>query len=283
MEARVAVVTGGNRGIGFAIAEQLLAEGFEVVLVCRDPARGAEASAALESHGRVRLIVGNLGTLDGGRATAAALAAEPGRIDVLVHNAGIWPSRRVLDADGLEAAFVTNHLAPFVLNHVLAPRLAPGARVVQVSAGIAVTGRVDVQRIATGADFHPIRTYANTKLANLLLIPRFAEVLGARGVTVNAVHPGVIRTGLGDRGGPLGLLLRLVKRRWDTPANGARPVVRLATDPALSTGTGRYFVLTEEQPWPEAAGDPTVAAAVWEQAVRLTGVGSFQDGQAAAR
>ncbi|OUC95860.1 SDR family NAD(P)-dependent oxidoreductase [Streptosporangium minutum] len=272
---RTAVVTGGNRGIGYAVAARLLQDGCEVVLVARDRERGEAARASLAGSGgtRVRLVVGDLSSVRKVRATARALGETCPRIDVLVHNAGLWPSRRVLGEDGLEQAFVTNHLAPFLLNHELEPLLvASGARVVQVSAGLYVNGRADPERTPTGLDFHPMRTYADTKLCNLLLVPRSAERWKNAGVTINAVHPGVIRTGLGDRGGPLGYLLKAAKLLWKSPDAGARPVVRLALAEETAGQTGRYFHIDAEQPLAPVAADAALAERLWTQALELTGL-----------
>ncbi|WP_433258871.1 SDR family NAD(P)-dependent oxidoreductase [Streptosporangium sp. CA-135522] len=273
--ARTAVVTGGNRGIGYAIAARLLQDGCEVVLVARDRERGEAARASLAESGgtRVRLVVGDLSSVRKARAAAEALGESCPRIDVLVHNAGLWPSRRMPSEGGLEQAFVTNHLAPFLLNHELEPLLvASRARVVQVSAGLYVKGRADPERTPTGLDFHPMRTYADTKLCNLLLVPRFAERWKDAGVTINAVHPGVIRTGLGDRGGPLGYLLKAVKLLWKSPDVGAGPVVRLALAEQVARRTGRYFHIEVEQPLAPVAADAALAERLWTQALELTGL-----------
>src|SRR5262249_8305093 len=150
--------------------------------------------------------------------------------------------------DEIERAFAVNHLAPFLLNHLLARGLGKGGRIVQVSAGLYIKGKVDLERTPRGDDFHAIRTYASTKLCNLLLLERFASLFGPSGITINALHPGVIRTGLGDRSGLLGLLLRGVKHLWKTPEEGARPVVRLALDPSLVGVSGKFFDLDREVP-----------------------------------
>jgi NAD(P)-dependent dehydrogenase (short-subunit alcohol dehydrogenase family) len=97
-------------------------------------------------------------------------------------------------------------------------------------------------------------------------VPLFARHWQDAGVTIDAVHPGVIRTGLGDPGGALGVVLRLVKRRWATPETGAAPVVRLAEE----TGTGRYFTVDTEEPLPS---EPALASQLWDQARELTGAG----------
>lgn len=270
-----AVVTGGNRGIGHAVAAQITQLGHRVVLVARDGDRGRAALAGLhELDGpRAELVVGDLADVAGVRDTAQALTEKCPEIDVLVHNAGVWPSRRQLNDDGVEQAFCTNHLAPFLLNHLLEPTLlASGTRVVQVSAGLYVKGRADPERTPTGADFHPMRTYADTKLCNLLLLPLWARRWQDSGVTIDALHPGVIRTGLGARSGALGLLLKLVKLTWKSPDTGAGPVVRLALSDADSRRSGRYYVIDDETPLEPVADDPVLAERLWQQALELTGL-----------
>ena len=264
-----AVVTGGSRGIGQAVATRLAEHGYRVVIVARDPVRGEAARAALP--GEAVLVPADLAETASVRAAAGALLDACPRIDALIHNAGVWPARRELTSGGVERAFAVNHLAPFLLNHLLEERLRDsGTRVVQVSAGLYVKGRADPERTAEGLDFHAIRTYADTKLCNLMMVPLFARRWQDAGVMIDAVHPGVIRTGLGDRGGLLGLLLKAAKRMWDTPENGAAPVVRLAQDG--SGGTGRYFEIGEETPLAPNASDADLAQALWAQAAALTGV-----------
>lgn len=217
--------------------------------------------------------MGDLDCARSSRAAAQALLEACPEIDVLIHNAAIWPSRRELNEDGLERAFAVNHLAPFLLNHLLARALIEArARVVQVSAGLYIKGRPDPERTPSGEDFHPLGTYPTTKLCNLLLVPLFAERWKDQGVTINALHPGVIRTGLGDRDGALGYVLRAVKRLWKSPEQGARPVVRLALDPALEGVTGRYFHLEEESPLAPVARDRAMAERLWTQALELAGL-----------
>lgn len=257
------VVTGGNRGIGYAVCERLAADGHKVLLVARDPDQGKQAAARIA--GDVEYVTGDLTTTASVRLLAGELQARCPRVDVLVHNAGIWPGRRVLNGDGLEESFAVNHLAPFLLNHLLEDRLG---RVVQVTAGLYVKGRAEPGRTAVGAGFSAMRTYADTKLCNLLTVPLFAERWRASGVTIDAVHPGVIRTGLGDRRGPLGWLLKAAKRTWAAPEEGARHVVSLTA----ATGTGRYFDQADHVPLQGPALDADRARLIWEEAESLTGL-----------
>lgn len=268
---KTAVVTGGTRGIGRAVAAELARRGFAVVLSGRDAAAGAEVVRTL--GGRARFVEGDLSSVAGARAFGASLVESVPRIDLFVHNAGLWPSQRELGPEGLERAFVVNHVAPFLLNHVLEPRfLESRTRIVTVAAGLHVKGKLTLGRTETGEDFHAIRTYATTKLANLVVLPLFARRWEGRGPTIAAVHPGVIRTDLGARGGLLGLVLRLVKRSWKSPEEGARPVVRLALDPEPAATNGAYFdedTRTETAP---AARDAALADALWARTCELVGI-----------
>ncbi|MEU8799368.1 SDR family NAD(P)-dependent oxidoreductase [Spirillospora sp. NPDC048819] len=251
------VVTGGNRGVGRAVAAEAARRGHRVTIMARRPDEGRAAAREIGAE----LLVGDLSTLRTARAAAGEIAAAVPAIDALVHNAAVWPSRRDLNEDGFEQAFFTNHLAPFLLNQLLERQLR---RVVQVSAGLYVMGKVDPDRTPAGADFSATKTYANTKLANLLMVPLFAERWKDAGVTIDAVHPGVLRTGLGERGGVQGLLLRTVKRTLKSAEAGAEPVANLLT----AEGTGRYFHGRREQRLKPVARDTALARRLWDDAVK---------------
>lgn len=277
--ARNIVITGANRGIGHAVVRAFAAHpdaaSLRIVMVCRDPVSGARArdQIAQTTAAELVLVGGSLDEVHAIRETAGKIDQACPRIEVLIHNAGIWPAQLRQNADGLEQAFVVNHLAPFLLNRLLEPKLAAShARIVQISAGIYVKGKVDLARTPTGSDFSALTTYANTKLCNLLLLARFAERLQPLGVTINAIHPGVIRTGLGDRGGIIGVLLKLAKRFWKSPEEAAPAILRLALDPTLATTTGRYFDVETEQALLPHATDPQIAEALWHQAETLSGL-----------
>ena len=266
---------GASRGIGKAVAEEVGRAGWRVVLVARARGETEEVAAGIRARGgSADVIEGDLGCNRTTRALAQTLLNEHPRIDLLVHVAGIWPAQSELNEDGLERAFAVNHVAPFLLNHLLEERLfASRGRVVQVSAGLYIKGRLDLAKTPKGDDFHALRTYPTTKLANVMLVPRFAERWGDR-ASIVAVHPGVIRTALGDRGGLLGALLRLVKRTWKSPEEGARPVVRLA-DASVRSGT--YFHEGEEQALLPIATDPALVEALWNATATFAGIRDAED------
>ncbi|HTU56790.1 MAG TPA: SDR family NAD(P)-dependent oxidoreductase, partial [Polyangiales bacterium] len=121
--ARTIVITGANRGIGRALVHALAArpEPLRIVMVCRDPVSGAltRDEIARGSSAEIALVTGSLDNIRAIHAAAEQIEQACPRIDALIHNAGVWPAQRKLNSDGLEQAFVVNHLAPFVLNRRL--------------------------------------------------------------------------------------------------------------------------------------------------------------------
>jgi NAD(P)-dependent dehydrogenase (short-subunit alcohol dehydrogenase family) len=255
------VITGASRGIGRALALELAARGKRLVLTARDGERLAAVVAAIAAQGgRALAVPGDLASVRGARELAARLGEVVAPGATLVHNAGLWPARRVLNEDGLETAFVVNHLAGVALvgDLLAAERLA---RVMVVSAGLIVLGRFDAERTPTGADFSRLRTYATTKLCFALA----ARDLAAAHSEVDFVvlHPGVVRTDLGTRPGLLGALLGLAKRVLESPESCARRLARLlARDRWSPPGDPRWLVAEQERPWPEVAIDARTRDAV---------------------
>jgi NAD(P)-dependent dehydrogenase (short-subunit alcohol dehydrogenase family) len=171
----------------------------------------------------------------------------------LVHNAGIWPARRVLTSDGLETAFAVNCVGPLLMQQVLLDRQILD-RVMVISAGLLVKGRYSAERTPTGLDFSSWRTYCTTKLAFSIAERDIATQHPA--VDFVVLHPGVVRTDLGARRGLLGLLLRWMKRTWESPeVCGSRLRDLLERDRWSPPGDARWVVEDKEQPWPGATED----------------------------
>jgi NAD(P)-dependent dehydrogenase (short-subunit alcohol dehydrogenase family) len=277
MENKVCVVTGGNKGIGYEIVKALVQQRNQVALVSRSRERGEKALAQLQSEvpeESVTLVTGDLGTIADTRQFAKTLLERFPRIDVLVNNAGVWPTKKAINADGLEESFMVNFLAPLMLSHLLKDRLAASApaRIVHVNAGLYVRGRVDLQRTPYGADFSRMRTYADSKLCGVLTLAREAAMFAAHGVTVNMVHPGVVNTDLGQMGGVLGWVLKQVKRSWKTPQEGAAAPVWLASSADVAGKTGLYFNEYEVMALDNAAKDEQLAADLWRFAEGVAGI-----------
>ncbi|MCB8944481.1 MAG: SDR family NAD(P)-dependent oxidoreductase [Ardenticatenaceae bacterium] len=277
MKNKVCVITGGNRGIGYEIAKALALQEADVVMVSRNREQGQAALAQLQAEvkqGKATLIVGDLSTIASTRQLADVLLGTLARIDVLINNAGVWPLKKVVNDDGLEVGFMVNFLAPFMLSHLLQERLAVSApaRIVHMNAGLYVRGKVDLDKTPYGADFSRIRTYADSKLCGVLTLAQEAAKFAPHGVTVNMIHPGVVNTDLGQMGGVMGWLLKQIKHRWLTPAQGAVAPVWLATSADVADRTGLYFNEKEILPIDDVAKDEQLARRLWRFAEQVAGI-----------
>lgn len=261
------VVTGATNGIGREIALDLAHRGARLVLVCRDQAGADQVRAEIRSLtvSDVEVVVADLTTVEGIHSAADRVLEWCDRIDVLVHGAGIWPADRRQTRDVFELAFAVNHLAPFLMNLRLTERLISSrARVVQVSSALAFRGSLDPDRTPIGDDFHPVWTYANTKLWNLAATLELARRLARSRVTVNAVHPGPTFSRLSHRG-MRGAALRLVKRLWRAPEEGSHAPVHLAVSPDVAGRTGTFFDRLRPAILPRFVADPALGRVVWDQ------------------
>ncbi|MBL8938976.1 MAG: SDR family oxidoreductase, partial [Archangium sp.] len=199
---KVAIVTGANSGIGFEIARGLLAKGATVVLGCRDLKKGhaaREQLVSLTGNDTAEVMQVDLANLARLRNFVPKFLARFERLDWLVHNAGVWPRTRRKTEDGFELTLGVNHLGPFFLTDALLPllvRSAP-ARVVVLTSSMHREGTFDFEDPQFKVRQHHGGTaYAQSKLANVLFTFALARRLEGQGVTANAVHPGVVATGL---------------------------------------------------------------------------------------
>ncbi len=272
MEGKVCLVTGATSGIGHEAALELARRGAAVVLTARDAARGEAARGAIarETGSRAELLACDLADLASVRAAAAEFKSRHERLHVLLNNAGVWRRARRITKDGLEETFQANHLGPFLLTTLLLDALKSSApaRIVNVSSELHYRGRLDWDDLQMERDFDGTRAYSNSKLANVLFTRALAARLAGTGVTVNAVHPGVIATGL-SREMPrfIRALLPLV---LSTPAKGAQPLVRLCCDADVEGVTGRYFDKLKEKPASSLAVDDAAAERLWTVSVELS-------------
>lgn len=271
------VVTGGTKGIGKEICCQLIEMGNAVLLIGRDEKSGYEVKKEIENRfpgSSIEYLKGDLGSLKSTREVIKGIKQHFSGIDLLINNAGIWPTKLSINEDGFEMGFMVNHLAPLMLSYGLLEELRRNSpsRIVNVNAGLYVKGKLKIDETPYGKDFHKLKTYANTKLCNTMATVELAEKLAKDGITVNALHPGVINTGLGDFGGIMGLMLRFVKRFWATPEKGAKSPVWVGTAPELAEVSGKYFNEMEEMELAENAKDKQLRKELWDMSLEFIGI-----------
>lgn len=233
-ERRVALVTGASGTIGRAIVEGLLTGGLDVVLAVRDPDKGARVAEALGAGRVERVDVASRASID------ALRERWSGPLHVLVNCAAQCPRRRLESDEGIELQWATNVLGYHRMIRAFEDVLADSApaRVVDVAsywAGGLDLDDVELERRTYDNDL----AYRQSKQADRMLSAAHAERLEARGVTVNACHPGDVPSRLASDLGFGG---------HETAAQAADTPVWLATDPSLEGVTGRYFAHRREEP-----------------------------------
>lgn len=278
MRGTTVIVTGANSGVGLVTARELARMGAEVVLVCRDRARGEAAIADVASAATgpaPELALADFAALEDVRRFAGDFRRSGRRLDVLVNNAGLMLTERRSTADGFEVTFGVNHLAPFLLTNLLLDTLRDSApsRIVNVSSRAHARATLDFDDLNAERDFDGWRAYCRSKLCNVLFTVELARRLEGTGVTANALHPGVVATGFGREAGSFwGPLLRVGRFVMTTPERGARTQVHLASSPAVAGVTGRYFIACRPARTSRAAADPIAARRLWEESARMVGL-----------
>lgn len=268
------LVTGATDGIGLQTALELAERGAQVILHGRSAARLDAALATVRARvpgAALASVRADFASLDAIRAMAAELpevarAARLGPLDVLVNNAGIYANEPVLTADGFESTFGVNHLAPFLLTHLLVASGADLRRIVSVSSVAHLRGKLDPDTWRDLARFDPYRTYAQSKLANVLMTVALARRLPH--VAVSALHPGVVSTKL--------LVDGFGMQGPDSLGDGAATSVFLASDPAAAPGALAgpvpYYVRQRPSAASPLARDPAVVEGFYQESARLVGV-----------
>lgn len=290
-EGRTFLVTGGNAGIGYFVAEQLAATGAVVVLGSRNAAKADAAMASIRSRvsgAHVRHLQLDLAALSSLKTAVDGLNLD--QLDAVVCNAGVAldaPPRRETE-DGYELMFGTNHLGHFTLTQQLAPLLsaAPAGRIVTVGSFAARSERLDLDDLQSTQVYRPKRTYGRSKLAQMCFGFELDRRLRAVGSTVLSVvaHPGGALDSLTPSRPPVRVSIPAERLRA-LPAGllvqgkdaGAWPVVRAVLDAGVQGGQlwgPRFFGLRGTprcEPVPSHMADPAIAARLWAASGELAG------------
>ena len=281
LKGKTIIISGATSGIGFEAAHLLAEKGAELILLNRDQSK----SAALENElmekydCSVQTVIVDFSFLDQVRDCARQLSELEKPIDVIIHNAGVFHTKRTLSPDGIEMVFQVNHLGSFMLNYELRERLKSEnrARIIYVNseghrfalAGVHLKDLGWKRHLYTG-----LKSYGAAKTAQLLTMKRFVEYFRDSGVTINAMHPGNVRSNMGNNNGRLYLAMKnkFVLSTAKEPGLSAKALYYLAASNDLEGVSGKFFNLTtEETPAPHAR-DEEAAGRVWDKSLELCGL-----------
>lgn len=274
MLGKACVVTGAGGAMGRVTTTELARRGATVVMICRDAAAGEAARAEIaEATGNpeLEIVAADLSSQQDVRAAAAEITSRHPQLHLLVNNAGVSLPKREETAEGVEKTFATNYLSHFLLTHLLLDALKAGApsRIVNVASK---TGRyaIDLDDLAVTRKFSAFGAGSQSKLALVMFTVELARRLEGTGVTVNALHPGLVKSGLTRNMSPMmRTVLNLVST---TPQKGARTAVYLATSPEVEGVSGQFFAKCKPVKMSAQARDEEARRRLWEQSVELTGI-----------
>ena len=247
-----AVITGANDGIGLETAKGLAKLGYNQTWLCRNLEKANKASKDI-LHGypslSINIIQVDLASLTSVRKAALQVIALEQGIDVLLCNAGGTFSHYALSEDGIEKTMAVNHLSHFLLCHLLLEHLNPKARIVHVSSKANLKGKISLEELEkcyaeSDPKYFIMAAYRRSKLANVVYTKHSADLWSSRGITVNCLHPGVVKTKIGHKSDR-----KLHQYAWALLSNlqgisveeGAKTSIYLVSDPHVASITGQYF------------------------------------------
>jgi NAD(P)-dependent dehydrogenase (short-subunit alcohol dehydrogenase family) len=271
MAGKVVLITGANSGVGKVTAQEIAKMGATVVMVARDAGRGKRAMAEVKmasASDKVQLMLCDLSSQQSIHQLAEMVKAQYHRLDVLVNNAGAVFSNRNESVDGYEMTFALNHMGYFLLTKLLLDLLKASApaRIVNVSSGAHHGGMLDFDDLQRQNGYSGMGVYRESKMMNILFTNELARRLEGTAVTVNALHPGFVRTNFGKRNNHLmmRLLIPVVQLFAINEDAGAATQIYLATSPEVEGVTGKYFEKCKMASTHPFAQDKAAQKKLWE-------------------
>lgn len=284
MTGKVVVLSGGTSGVGLATLRELAKGGATVLLVSRNQEKAARVTKEITDEYPIKIInyYADFSKLQTVRDAAQQIVDNHPRIDVLINSAGIHSTRKRYNEDGFEMVFCVNHLAPFLFTQLLLPRLKESApsRILQINseghrfAGPKLKDLQFKRRIYTG-----LRSYGASKTAQLMTVWELADQLEGTGVTILAVHPGAVKSNIGQNNG---FLYRLFSKLFTQPMLkdpiiAGQSIYYLACAQDMEGVSGKFYNLTIEEPPAKHARNRVKGAQIYDASMALTGLSEKQE------
>lgn len=278
---RLVVITGATSGIGHQTARKFASRGARLLCINRNGEKSRALKTEIEREYGVtcEYIIADLANLKDVFAAAKKLSETDIPVDVLIHNAGIYLTRKELTAEGFDKVFAVHHLSSFVINILLSEKLKSQgrARIIMVSSeghrfaawGLQLDDLNWEKRRYSG-----LKSYGSAKLAQLLAMLIVDEYFKNSGVTINAMHPGAVRSDTGRDNGPVYRWFKkhFYDRMLRASEISAEAIYYLGVSDEMEGVSGKFFNLTtEEEPAPPAL-DKEAAQELWIKSLEMTGV-----------
>lgn len=276
LKGRVALVTGGNSGIGLETARGLAKRGARVIIASRDTAKSQRAVEDIISTSGNKTVEHrylDLSKFSSVRQFADEFIRTVNRLDILVNNAGVAGVKQSVTTDGVDCVMQINYLSAFLLTNLLLDKLTASkpSRIVVVTSYGHKLANFDPDDLAGVKSKGYWTKYANSKLCQVLWTKALSRRLPP-GVTVNCLHPGVVRTNIFNKlpNTSRKLVLSVIDVLFKTPLEGAQTSLHLSVAPQLEHATGGYYSDCARAEESKLARDEQLAERVWNDSVMLT-------------
>lgn len=282
---KLVVITGATSGIGYFTARKYASRGANLLCINRNPVKSEALCREIENEFGVRcdFRIADLSNLQDILRVSEELLKLDRPIDVIIHNAGIYLTKRELTVNGLEKVFVVQYLSSFIINYILINKLKSQekARVIMVNSEghrFAAWGLKLDDLNWDRRSYSGLGSYGSAKLAQLLSMIVFNEHFKNTGVSINAMHPGAVKTDTGQENGPVYRWIKrnVLDRSLKSPQISAEALYYLGVSGEIESVSGKFFNLTTmEEPAPPAL-DKEAAFELWDKSLELARAGGLK-------
>ena len=279
MSGKLSVISGSTSGVGYVALKRLAMAGSNIVMVCRNETKAIEIKKYIESKYDISFdyFIADFSDLGQVRNAATKIIEKYKKIDVLINSAGLHSTKKYYNKDGYELVFTVNHLATYLFTKLLIPTLIASnpSRIIQVNSeghrfnGLKIDDLGFKKRLYTG-----LKSYGQSKTAQLFTVWQLAKELESTGVTINAMHPGGVRTNIGNNNGKLyrWFLHHVTWHFLKDPSISGDALYYLAASKELDKVTGKFFNLTIEEMPAKHALNRDNQAKIIEISNKMTGL-----------
>ncbi len=279
MQGKVCVITGATSGVGYEATKRLAQGGASVIMVCRSIDKAEDMKVMLKDEYQIQAdyVIADFCRLEEVREAAKLILDKCPIIDVLINNAGMHSTKVKHTEEGFETVFCVNHLASFLLTNLLLERMIKSApsRIIQINSEGHRFNGLDIDDINwEKRHYKGLKGYGASKTAQLMTVWELSEKFKGTGVTINAMHPGDVRTNIGSNNGWLyRTYSRCVTNRFlKDPVISGEAVYFLAAAPEIADVSGRFFHLTIEEKPAKHALDREVGRKIYDLSLKMTGL-----------
>lgn len=279
MTNKTCVISGSSSGVGKVTLERFAKAGANIVMVVRNMEKATPIKQEIENKYDVKvdIVIADFSDLESVRIAAKSINENYPKIDVLVNSVGIHSTKKTFNKDGIEKVFVVNHLSVFLFTMLLLDKMKQSApsRIIQVNSEGHRFGNVKINDINFKKHIYTgLRSYGASKTAQLYTVRELAEKLKDTGVTINAMHPGGVKTNIGNNNGRLykWFLRHVTWHFLKDPSISGNAIHYLATSPELDNVSGKFFNLTIDEKPARHAIREKMQKPVWDLSMSMVGL-----------